>query len=312
MIALIITACVFAVCLLILTLLCRHTYKKAFYSNRNIKFNHYKGLEEGTRYPNPDKCRLLIDDMLALKTERVECESHDGLRLVGHYCHVKDGAPLEIMFHGFRSSWQRDFCGISRLVREIGHNILFVDQRAHGESEGHVISYGINERRDLMRWVDYAISRFGKELSIVLVGVSMGGATVLSAANLPLPENVKAIAADSPFSSPLDIIVSVGTRGGLPAPAVAIAARLTARMLGFSLVESSAKEALVSARVPVLIAHGVEDRLVPHYMAEELAGASERVRLESFEGADHVGAFLSYPERYRALYKEFLREQNLL
>ena len=33
--------------------------------------------------------------------EEVTITSHDGLRLKGRYYHIKDGAPIELLFHGF-------------------------------------------------------------------------------------------------------------------------------------------------------------------------------------------------------------------
>ena len=51
--------------------------------------------------------------------------------------------------------------------------------------------------------------RFGKDKSIFLFGISMGGGTVLMASGQRLPRNVKGIVADCPFNSPKDIIKHV-------------------------------------------------------------------------------------------------------
>ena len=128
--------------------------------------------------------------------ERVSIRSKDGLKLDGRYYHVKDRAPLDIGFHGYRSNPVTDFSGGSELSFQMEHNLLLIEQRAHGKSEGNTISFGILERRDLLCWVDYAIERFGADVTIFLYGVSMGGATVLMASDLDLPKNVKAIIAD--------------------------------------------------------------------------------------------------------------------
>ena len=305
-------AAVIAALVILVMLINRYVFRRAFWSDRSKATDHYKGIEDGTRFPDAEVCRKLIDAMLTLSTERVEIRSRDGLKLVGYYLHHTDGAPLEIFFHGFRSCWQRDFCGITETARSLGHNVLFVDHRAHGESEGEVISYGVNESLDAAEWVKYATERFGADVRIILVGVSMGGATVLSCADMPLP-TVKAIIADSPFSCARDIIVKVGSAGKAAAePFVSFAARLSARLHGFSITKRSPRLALKSARVPVLIMHGTEDSLVPFAMAEELAAAGENIRLEGFPGADHVGSFLSDRPRYERIYREFLSELELV
>lgn len=144
-----------------------------------------------------------------LTFESVFITSFDGVKLYARYYHVRDGAPLQIQFHGYRGSALLDFCGGNKLAREIGHNTLVVDQRAHGKSGGNTITFGINERYDCLSCINYAVERSGKETPIFLSGVSMDAATVLMASELNLPDNVIGIIADSPYSSPEEIIRKV-------------------------------------------------------------------------------------------------------
>ena len=75
------------------------------------------------------------------------------------------------------------------------------DARAHGKSEGEYIGFGVLDRFDAKKWIDYAIERFGENVNIFLHGESMGGATVLMAGGLNLPKNVKGIISDCPITS---------------------------------------------------------------------------------------------------------------
>ena len=298
--------------LLILGLGVRYALKRAFLPKRMSGEDYYRGLEEGGRCYDPERCRTLIDRMLKLPLERVSIKSHDGLTLVGYYYEVKAGAPVEIFFHGFRGGWQRDFCGITEAAVELSHNILFVDQRSHGESEGRVITYGINERRDAILWVNYIIERFGEGVEIVLVGASMGGATVLSAAGEKLPKNVKAIISDSGFTTPLDVMAFVCGGGRLGDVLVRFGARAVARIFcGFNINETSAVRAVSGAEIPIMLMHGRSDRIVPHDMAEELVRANPNIRLESFDGADHIQSYLVDSDRSRAAYKDFLKKSGV-
>ena len=100
--------------------------------------------------------------------ERYSCEeitirSFDGCELLGRYYHVRDGAPLEIIFHGYRSCAFRDCSGGHSLSRKMGFNVLAVDQRAHGKSGSRTITFGILERQDCLCWIEYANQRFGNE-----------------------------------------------------------------------------------------------------------------------------------------------------
>ena len=240
--------------------------------------------------------------------ERVSIRSEDGLKLDGRYYHVKDGAPLDIGFHGYRSNPITDFSGGSELSFQMEHNLLLIEQRAHGKSEGNTISFGILERRDLLCWVDYAIGRFGTEVTIFLYGVSMGGATVLMASNLELPANVKAIIADCPFTKPLDVILHVGKTTAFPQWLIKPFAILGARIYGsFDLMETDAIRAVQNAKVPVLIIHGEDDRYVPCEMSAEAAEVNPKmVQHHTFPGAAHGISYLVDTPRYHKIVKDFI------
>ena len=157
----------------------------------------------------------MFHDLQNKPCEFVTIQSRDGLTLSGRYYHTADGAPLAIGFHGYKSCWLTDFCGGADIAFQMGQNVLLVDERAHGKSQGRTISFGIKERQDLLCWIDYALARFGSDVKILLYGVSMGGATVVMASELELPENVKGIVADCPYSAPLDVIPVFFKNGAL-------------------------------------------------------------------------------------------------
>ena len=165
-----------------------------------------------------DRAISFIKVLNETEYEKIRIKSRDGKLLPGRYYHTADGAPVHIEFHGYRSRATTDFCGINILVRDLGHNTLLVDQRAHGESGGKTISFGIKERLDCLDWVNYVIDRFGKDVKIILSGLSMGAATVLMASELELPDNVVGIMADCPYSSPKEIIMQECEKMGLPRP----------------------------------------------------------------------------------------------
>ena len=86
------------------------------------------------------------------------------------------------------------------------------DMRAHGQSEGKIITYGVKDRYDVLTWVDYVIKNISNDEKIIIDGLSMGSSTVLMASELDLPDNVKGIVADSGFTSPREIINIVGKK----------------------------------------------------------------------------------------------------
>jgi fermentation-respiration switch protein FrsA (DUF1100 family) len=183
-----------------------------------------------------------------------------------------------------------------------------VDQRAHGKSDGKTISFGILERQDVLSWANYAVERFGEDVKILLYGVSMGGATVLMASDLELPETVCGIIADCPYSSPQDIITKVAGELGLPRKPAAALCSIGAWLYGrFRIGDGSALDSVRHTKLPILLLHGEEDQLVPCRMSREIydaCGADKE--LQTFPGASHGMCYLEDPQRYEAIVGAFL------
>lgn len=286
-----------------------YAYRIAFYSSTKNRDRVIK--PKDPQYdPYREEMQRIYHQLNDRPCEFVSIVSRDGLKLSGRYYHVKDGAPLDIGFHGYRSHPLTDFSGGTELSFQMGHNVLLIDERAHGKSEGNTISFGILERRDLLDWVDYAVRRFGKDVQILLYGVSMGGATVLMASDSDFPKNVRGIIADCPYAKPLDIILYVGERTPFPTRLIKPFALLAARIYGgFDLLETDAVRAVENTKVPILIIHGEDDRYVPCWMSESVAQANpQMVRRFTFPGAAHGISYLVDTPRYHKIVKEFIQQ----
>lgn len=255
-----------------------------------------------------DRTHALYEEMRALPFEQVYITAQDGTKLAARYYHLRDGAPLQIQFHGYRGSSLRDFCGGHKLAREAGHNTLVVDQRAHGGSGSNTITFGIRERFDCLSWIKYAVERFGSDAPILLAGVSMGGATVLMAAGLELPGNVRGVIADCPYSSPEAIIRKVCRDMHLPPKLIFPFIRLGARLFGhFDPASASAAEAVRHAKIPILIIHGEDDRFVPCEMGAEIYRAcAGRATFETFPDAGHGLSYVVDSGRYARIVNAFI------
>lgn len=294
--------------LLIILLVSYLAYRKAFYSSLHRKEN-IRSIPNNEQYAKGKPIMLeLIDEMEKIPFEEVHIKSFDGLTLYGRYYHVKEGAPVQIQFHGYRGTAIRDFCGGNKLAREMGQNTLVIDQRAHGKSEGKTICFGIKEKYDCLAWAKYAEKRF-KGVPIVLSGVSMGGATVLMASELDLPQSVKCIVADCPYSSPEEIIGQECGKMGIPAKLGMPFVKLGAGIFGNLKIRGGAEEAVKNAKVPILILHGEADRFVPCDMSRKIKAANPKiVTLETFKDAAHGISYIMEPERYGKITAEFFEK----
>lgn len=245
-----------------------------------------------------------IDRLAAQPCERITIRSRDGLQLVGKYYAGRPDMPLILFFHGYRSTGERDASGGFWYCRERGYPLLMVDQRAHGESEGRVISFGIKERYDCLDWVNEALRRFGEDTRILLAGVSMGAATVLMASELPLPPQVKGIWADCGYASPEGVLRETIRRRSWPEALFYPLVSLSARVFGgFRVEECTALDAVRHANVPILLIHGEADRIVPCAMAYALrdACASPVTLLTVPDAAHGVSYYMDTASYWKAL-----------
>ena len=285
-----------------------YAYRVAFYVSPRYKQDAYD-LPQGEEFHKKREIMCLcIQRLHELPYEAVTITAKDGKKLFGRYYHNADGAPVQIQFHGYRGSAMRDFCGGTAFAKKLGHNALVVDQRSHGHSEGNTITFGVMERYDCQCWANYAYQRFGKNVPLILSGVSMGATTVLMASDLELPETVCGIIADCPYSSPRDIITKVAGEFGLPRKPAAALCSLGAWLYGhFRVGNSSALESVRNTCLPIILLHGEEDQLVPCHMSRQIYDAcgSEK-ELETFPGASHGMCYLEDPQRYEAVVGGFL------
>ena len=245
--------------------------------------------------PHREQIIKWIKDLRAMEHTDVSVNSYDGLKLCAKYYECKKGAPIEIMFHGYKGSAERDLCGGAYRCFEIGHNALIVDQRASCGSEGRVITFGAKESRDCLVWIDYVLKNIDSEAEIILTGISMGAATVMMASSMSLPKNVVGILADCGYTSTREIIKKVMRDMKLPDKLLYPFARLAAILFGgFDPDASSPIKSMSSCHLPIIFFHGDTDDYVPCHMSKENYDAcvSECKHLVIVPGAGHG---LSFP-----------------
>ena len=284
-------------------------FRMAFYAPRgNDAPTEEYPIPPGKIYePHRDKMVGWMKEVRALPCEEMSITSFDGLPLHGKYYEYAPGAIVEIMFHGYRGNAERDLCGGVQRCFKLGHSALIVDQRCSGKSGGDVITFGINESRDCLDWMRFAIDRFGPEVKIILTGISMGASTVMIAAGEELPQNVIGVLADCGYTSAKDIIKKVITQMKLPANLAYPFVKLGAKIFGhFDLEAVSPIEAMKRCRVPMIFFHGENDDYVPCYMSRRnYAACAARKKILTVPGAGHGLSYLFAPQEYRAALKEF-------
>lgn len=197
---------------------------------------------------------------------------------------AKPARGTAIFVHGI--TWTR--YGMLKYMKPFmdrGWHVVAVDLPGHGDSPPgtkSVPAYGYHEKYDIDAVVNWARDRFGPDLPVILVGESMGAATVLQYAPLGAPAGaspgdwkVKAIIADCPYSSAADELDARLADTGIPrfiARSVHTLVDLFLSLFrGYHLSDPSPQEAVLRSPVPILFIHGEADTYVPTWMSREMA-----------------------------------------
>ncbi|MFA6508768.1 MAG: alpha/beta hydrolase, partial [Treponemataceae bacterium] len=184
------------------------------------------------------------------------------------------------------------------------------DLRGHGRSEGNYIGFGLPDSEDILKWVDRLICLRGGDVKIVLFGVSMGGATVLTAAGSKPQANVVCAISDCGYSNTRDILgYKIKKLYGLPPfPIVNAVVSITRLIAGYNINEASPRDAVKRSLIPLLFIHGDADAFVPVAMAHELFKAATcEKQILIVPGAGHAESCTVGGTTYEDLVETFIR-----
>jgi fermentation-respiration switch protein FrsA (DUF1100 family) len=242
--------------------------------------------------------------------ETVRFLTEDGVEIAAWYIPPREvpGAAL-IYVHGFGSNRGEMLEEAADIHTRLGYGALLIDMRNHSESGGSITTLGLNEVRDVQAafaWLQTQPAIDAERIG--LIGVSMGGATVLRAmARLP---EARLVVAQAAYST-LEENIAEGVEGLTIFPAFPFAPLIV--MFG----EQEAGLDITSVRPiddvpaiaprPLLFMHGTADTLVlPRNSEAMYAAAGEPKQIIWVEGAGHGGLYAWDRTGYHAQVLPFL------
>ena len=241
-------------------------------------------------------------------------KSRDGLRLHAFYLPAKDAKRFVLLSHGYKGSGFGDFAYTARFLHENGCNLLFIDQRCCGLSEGEYITFGAKEQQDVQQWSFYISERNSGKLPVYLYGESMGAAAVLMASGHKLPDEVKGLIADCGFQSMKRQLQDIAANWFHLNWVELLLFRvdLFCRLLGgFSMGDADTTKAMKKNKRPVLFFHGEEDTYVALensvYNYAQCCAPKELVIIPE---ARHLCSPYVAPELYRQKILDFFQKYD--
>ena len=239
--------------------------------------------------------------------------SSDNLELYGvHYTPEKSNDKWVVLVHGYGCMYE-SMNPFATFYLANNYNVLMIDQRAAGNSEGTWLTMGGAESKDVALWTQ-EIARRNSNAKITLHGVSMGSATAMLAASRSDAANVVALVEDCGYTSAMKLFYLLNEAFGIGAPPEVLEAidGVAEEFSGHYLSEATPINAISSAKMPTLFISGDDDGVVPVSMLSELYDASGAEVKEKFivKGAGHAQAGLNDPVGYSNAVFRFVAEAN--
>lgn len=238
-----------------------------------------------------------------IPTHDVEIAAADRIRLWGSFFPGRStDRGCVLLLHGVADSRSSTFGFASVLVAN-GYSVLAVDSRAHGASGGELVTYGLLERGDVLRWAGWLRARGCR--AVYGLGESMGAAILIqAAAEKPV---FSAIVAECPFAD-LGRIGEERVVQVIPGPK--LLSRALAKVIvpggflyarlryGLDLRRVSPVEVVARMKTPVLIIHGLADTNIRPSHSMAIASAGPSVRLWLVPHAGHTTASAQAPAEF--------------
>jgi len=198
------------------------------------------------------------------------------------------------------------------LLHSLGWNILAIDLRAHGESEGVHTTAGFFERHDVSQVINELRAARPREAgALAIFGVSLGAAVAVATA--ALRDDIAALILESPFGDYRRAVAAHGRMRGLPGGRLRDAAVRLAEWISAADFRAVRPELLIAqVKCPVMLIHAGADPFVPKddIAALDVALASRGNPLDvlwNIPAAGHVLGLAVGPEDYRDRISTFLK-----
>ena len=238
--------------------------------------------------------------------KELSIKSNDGLKLVGEWFDYGFDKTV-IILPGRRETLVYSYF-YSNPYKDAGVNVLVVDQRAHGFSEGKYSTGGIKEAEDVSLWMKYLHDELGQK-DIILHGICVGTCCSTIVATKYKTDYLKAIILDSAFVSYKEIYKNHYVETGHKLfPVFYQIWWWFKRYTKCDINESYPEKYMPQIDLPILFIWGTKDVYCVPEKSQELynACASKNKEIQWFEGATHSKVRLFDSDRYDSVIRDFL------
>lgn len=231
--------------------------------------------------------------------EAVAFRTADGLNIAGWFVPEPESGRTVVICHGAGAN-KGNFLSFVLLFHRMGYNSLIFDFRAHGDSDGHTTSYGVEERHDVAAAVRWLQQEHPDRCRHVLgLGSSMGAAALLGAA--VETRAFDGLVLDSCFRSAGELVDHHLGRLGWAGRAwgkLLLASMRMQSSWGLGASDAARLAGRLEAEA-VLVICGERDRVVPREQGEEVFRRIDGPKARWVGGGSHSNVVVESFEEYQ-------------
>ncbi|MBR6006350.1 MAG: alpha/beta fold hydrolase [Clostridia bacterium] len=232
---------------------------------------------------------------------------NEGLRLYGEYFDFGSDRAVIILPGRMEACTYSYHYG--EPYRKAGWNVLTIDNRAHGRSDGKVNSLGYKEYRDVIAWAKLLHDEYGIR-SVVLHGICIGASCALfAAASKNCPDYIAGIVGDGMYQCFYDSCKNHMVKDKRPIYPFLMETMLWIRLIsGANAVTDGPKKRIYDMYKPILFIHSREDLFSTPEKVQQLYDRcpSEHKKLVWFDRGGHSRVRYNNPELYDQTVSDFL------
>lgn len=193
----------------------------------------------------------------------ISFKSEDGHLQSAYITFAKQDSAIAtiILLHGIRA-YKEHFIELSNKLSSRGFHVVALDLRAHGQSEGRHCTFGVKEKEDVGKLIDYLESEFNIIENIGIWGQSLGGAVAIQ--SLANDKRIKFGIVESTFSDFKTITndyfnyhVGINIK-----PLTNYLVNRAGKIAGFDPKEARTSERCKEIIQPILMVHGTDDKRI--------------------------------------------------
>jgi uncharacterized protein len=243
-------------------------------------------LDNGLPYALIDHANRPVEGRSVLwgdaKVETLEFTNSAGTKLAGWWVPKSEAKQTVILLHTLGGN-RADLLDFAEPIWKAGFNLVMLDLRSHGMSEGKYFTYGFDEWKDVSAAIETVNAKQPNQ-TFAILGVSAGGTVAISAAARDV--RIRKVVTIGTFAD-LGETIETQTKW-LPEGWRKRAIGRSEELANFQVSETSAKQWIAQVTVPVMVAHGETDSYIPFSNGTQLFSAAKEPKVfYKIAGANH-------------------------